>query len=330
MVLHALLWIFSAIGLCALVGGTLLAVPVSRPPELASIRSGAQAVDQTGLPDASRFSARDGSELAYRFYPSADGKKQRIAILIHGSAGRSTGMNQIAKALAANGFAVAAPDMRGHGGSGTRGDIGYIGQLDDDLEDLIADLRQKSPKARFELLGFSSGGGFALRAASGKLATTIDRLVLLAPYLGYDAPSTRSSSGTSARWADADISRIIALSALRRLGLACCESLPVIAFAVAPGNEKNVTSQYSYRLLQNFGPPQDIYTAFRSLKMPATIIAGSQDELMQSDKYADVIRGSTTQGTAPKIDVEIVPGLGHMDMLHQPAAIDAVSAAFKE
>jgi hypothetical protein len=27
--------------------------------------------------------------------------------------------------------------------------------------------------------------------------------------------------------------------------------------------------------------------------------------------------------------VKIVPGLGHMDMLHVPAAIDAISDAFK-
>ena len=30
-----------------------------------------------------------------------------------------------------------AVDIRGHGGSGTRGDITYIGQLEDDLADLV-------------------------------------------------------------------------------------------------------------------------------------------------------------------------------------------------
>jgi hypothetical protein len=30
----------------------------------------------------------------------------------------------------------------------------------------------------------------------------------------------------------------------------------------------------------------------------------------------------------PAIDVKIVPGLGHIDMLHAPAAIDAISSAF--
>ncbi|MGO9006893.1 MAG: alpha/beta hydrolase [Beijerinckiaceae bacterium] len=317
-------WGLTATGLFALAAGSLLAVPVSPPPELASIRAGALAIDRAGLPEPSRFYARDGSHLAYRFYPAADGGTEKIAIVIHGSGEGSAGMNQIAKQLAAQNFIVVAPDIRGHGGSGTRGDIGYFGQLDDDLEDLVVLLRRQFPNAHFGLLGFSSGGGFALRIASGKLASNFNRLVLVSPYLNYDAPSTRSPA-TSARWANADVPRIIALAILRGLGLRCCEDLPVVAFAVAPGSEKFVTAQYSYRLMTNFAAPPSISTALHDVKMPATIIAGGQDELMDSAKYADIVRG-----IEPKIDVQIVPGLGHMDMLHTPAAIDAMLAAFKE
>jgi hypothetical protein len=46
---------------------------------------------------------------------------------------------------------------------------------------------------------------------------------------------------------------------------------------------------------------------------------------MQADKYADVVRG-----IEPAVDIRIVPGLTHMDMLHAPAALDAIAAAFKE
>jgi alpha-beta hydrolase superfamily lysophospholipase len=319
---HLCRWLLVIIGVCALAITVLTAAPLSRPPELASIHAGAAAIDQSGLPDLSRFQARDGTTLAYRIYPAADGDTQKIAIIIHGSAGHSANMNEIAKRLAAKSFVAVSPDMRGHGASGTRGDIGYEGQLDDDLQDLLTELRKQYPQAHFALLGFSAGGGFALRAASGKLAGDFDRLVLLSPYLGYDAPSSRSSQG-SARWADADIPRIIALIALRRLGLECCESLPVIAFALPPDIAKYATAEYSFRLLSNFAAPRDLDAAFHRLKMPTTIIAGSADELMQSDKYADMVRG-----IEPAIDVKIVPGLGHMDMMHGPAAIDAISSAF--
>ena len=122
-------------GLGAIALGALLAVPVSPPPPLESIRAGALAVDRSGMPDLSHFQARDGSWLAYRVYPAANGDKQKIAILIHGSGGHSTIMNGIAKRLAAENFLVVVPDIRGHGASGTRGDIAYYGQLDDDLDD---------------------------------------------------------------------------------------------------------------------------------------------------------------------------------------------------
>ncbi len=39
--------------------------------------------------------------------------------------------------------------------------------------------------------------------------------------------------------------------------------------------------------------------------------------------YVDLVRG-----IQPAIDVKILPALGHMDMLHVPAAIDAIAAAF--
>jgi pimeloyl-ACP methyl ester carboxylesterase len=321
---HLAQWGLTILGLLALVVGTLLAKPVEDPPVLASIHSGALAIDRTDMPEPSRFHARDGSELAYRFYPPADGSTKKIAILIHGSGAGSPGMNQIAKALAGEGFAVVSPDIRGHGGSGTRGDIAYLGQLDDDLEDLVAELRRQFSQARFTLLGFSSGGGYALRVAAGKLASAFDRLVLLSPYLGYNAASTRPR-GSSAFWANPDIPRIFALMALQRLGLQCCEALPVIAFAVAPHSEKFVTAHYSYRLLMNFSAPPDLNAALHALKIPTTIIAGAQDELMAADKYADVV-----QGIAPKIDVKILPGLNHIDMLHAAAAIDAVRTTLKE
>jgi pimeloyl-ACP methyl ester carboxylesterase len=321
---QSLRWILAIIGVLILIGGAMLAVPVSQPPPLESIRAGAMAIDRSGMPDVTRFQARDGTWLAYRVYPAANGDTRRIAIVIHGSAGHSTSMNAIAKRVAAENVLVIAPDMRGHGESGTRGDIAYDGQLDDDLDDLVAQLRQRYLIGHFALLGFSSGGGFALRAAAGRLSSAFDHLVLLSPYLGYDAASTRAPAN-SATWASPDIPRYFALTVLRRLGLPCCEALPVIAFAVNPGSEKFVTSRYSYRLLTNFGAPRDLAAALHTVQAPTTIIAGGADELMLSDRYADVM-----VGVAPGVEMFILPGLSHMDMLHAPAAIDAIGAVFAQ
>jgi pimeloyl-ACP methyl ester carboxylesterase len=316
---RAILWAFAIVGLIAVVIGLMIAVPLSQPPELQSIRTGARAIDQSGLPAVSTFQARDGTSLAYRLYPAAS-ETQNIAIIIHGSAGDSISMNQIARRLAAANFTVVAPDIRGHGASGTRGDIGYYGELDDDFEDLLANLRKQNPQARFSLLGFSLGGGYALRVASGRLGENFNRLVLLSPFLGPDAPSTRQSD--SAPWAKVDIPRIIALFILHRAGIYCCESLPVIAYAVGPEIRKYVTPQYSFRLLSGFAAPRRLDAALQRLKMRTTILAGSADELMASQAYADMVRG-----IEPAIDVKVLPGLNHIDMLHAPAAMDAIAGA---
>ena len=42
--------------------------------------------------------------------------------------------------MSAEGIPVYAPDIRGHGQTGVRGDIDYAGQLDDDMADFIRDV----------------------------------------------------------------------------------------------------------------------------------------------------------------------------------------------
>jgi alpha-beta hydrolase superfamily lysophospholipase len=61
-------------------------------------------------------------------------------------------------AAAAAGFSVYVPDLRGHGADGRLGDIDYLGQLDDDLADLIEVVRREHPQAAVTLVGPSSHG----------------------------------------------------------------------------------------------------------------------------------------------------------------------------
>ena len=76
-----LVWPLAAFGLATLGVGGMLATPLRPPPPLASIHDGAQAIDQTGQPALSRFQARDGTWLAFRFYPAANGATDRLAIV---------------------------------------------------------------------------------------------------------------------------------------------------------------------------------------------------------------------------------------------------------
>jgi pimeloyl-ACP methyl ester carboxylesterase len=313
--LAAVRWVLAMIGFAALVLGGMLAWPVRQPPELASISSARKSIDFSRLPAVERFQARDGTDLAYRHYAVHTPATGRIAVVVHGSSGSSRGsIHALCAALAERGVQTFSVDVRGHGSSGTRGDISYAGQLEDDLADLVAEIRKNNPAAPLTLIGHSSGGGFALRVAGSPIQHLFVRTVLLAPYLGYDAPSSRSDDG---HWASPDIPRFLALSLLRELGLPWAESLPAIAFAVPPNSVGMQTASYSYRLMLNFGPGRDFRQNLARATRPIAIFAGAADEIMLSGKYQEAVGNRAT--------VRIIDGIDHMGIVANPAALSIVA-----
>ena len=308
--------VLAAVGALALLLTAMVATPLQRPPELRSVAEAARSVDRSTMPELSRFSARDGTNLAYRHYPARRASTGKIAIVVHGSSGSSPAVHALADALAARGVETYVPDMRGHGGSGTRGDIVYPGQLEDDLEDFVALVRKNSPSEPLILLGHSAGGGFALRIANSPLSGLFARAVLLAPYLGYDAPTNRPDSGG---WASPDLPRIFGLMALHGLGVDCCEWLPALAFAVPANSESILAQTYSYRLLRNFAS-RGYKADFAAATIPITLIAGADDELMFADKYAE-----TVHAVAPRVNVKLIDGVDHMGIVGLPKAVAVVA-----
>ncbi len=313
------LWLLALVGLAATALVLMLAYPLRPPPTLASIHEGAASIDAALAPDLSRFQARDGTWLAYRLYPAADGAKDRLAILAHGSSASSIEMHQIAAALAGAGVTAVAIDARGHGASGARGDIAYLGQLDDDLADLIAELRISYPDARLTMIGHSAGAGFALRIADSPLGRDFGRFVLLSPYLGYSAPTNRPAEGRGL-WASPDLPRILATMTLGKIGIDWPQSLPAIAFADAPEAKMFVTSQYTFRLMQNYTAPPDWKGALERSAPRVAVIAGADDELMDAEAYKRVL-------PPLGVSVTIVPGVDHMGIVYRPEAIKAILAA---
>ncbi len=302
------------IGLGGMLLTAMLATPLRWPPELTSISNTVRAVDRSDMPGIDRFHGRDGTELAYRHYPARAPASGQIAILVHGSSGSSVGVHALARGLAERGVETYAPDMRGHGASGTRGDIAYLGQLEDDLADFVGVIRKASPVAPLTLIGHSSGGGFALRIAASPIQNLFTRTVLLAPYLGYDAPSSRKDAGG---WASPDVPRFLALSMLRGLGIVCCESLPTIAFAVPPNSSHILASTYSYRLMRNFAASRDYRADIAAAGRPVVLFAGAVDELMFPDKFGEAV--------GPRVPVRLIDGVNHMEIVSAPAAIAAIA-----
>ena len=307
------------VGLATLCLGAMLAWPLQAPPELKSIVAGARAVDYSDLPDLETFQARDGTYLAYRVYEPPAPASDRVAILLHGSSGSSINIHAAARALAAVGVRALAPDIRGHGRSGGRGDIAYMGQLDDDLADFVAHARLTWPSAPLILAGHSAGGALALRTALGANAGLFERYVLLAPYLAPETP-TGAASGPGTQWAAPDIPRIAAITILRRLGIACCDGLPVLAFGLPRGSEPFATPLYSYRLMANFVFDPLAPSIPGDARKPIEVIAGDADELMDATRYESVLRGAAAR-------VTILPGVNHMGLVAAPEALAAIVAA---
>ncbi|MCK1542820.1 alpha/beta hydrolase [Bradyrhizobium sp. 147] len=317
-VLTGLKWTLCAVGGVALILGAMIATPLERPPEMRSVSDSAKGMDWSTLPPLERFQARDGTWIGYRHYAPKGQETGRGAIFIHGSSGSSGTVNHaLTHAIAARGVETWALDIRGHGGSGTRGDIGYVGQLEDDLVDFVAHVRRNAPDLPLTLIGHSAGAGFSLRvAATPIMQDMFVRTVLLAPYLGYDAPTNRPKAGG---WANMDLPRFLGLTALRRLGIDCCAQLPVLAFAVPANSAKYLTSTYSDRLMRNFatrGYRIDLPATTR----PITIIGGAEDEMMISDKYAEAV-----QAIKPSVDVKIIDGVNHMGIVTNPKAVSAIA-----
>ncbi|MFT3777187.1 MAG: alpha/beta fold hydrolase [Ottowia sp.] len=288
---------------------------------LASINQPFSRVDFSRLPPLARYAARDGQALAYRRYgpaPDAADARRRI-VLVHGSSAHGQSMHPLAEALARAGFTVDALDMRGHGSSGPRGDIAYVGQLEDDLEDFVRQVPFAGPGT---LLGFSSGGGFVLRVAGGARQGLFDRYVLLSPYLRHDAPTARPDNGD---WASVGVPRLLALRLLNRLGVTRFNHLPVVRFALDDAARAHLTPSYSHALAASFGPRGDYAGDIAHAPPALRALVGGSDELFYPDRFDAVFAAAGKPGV-----VTVVPGIDHIGMTLAPAALDAVVAACRQ
>jgi len=282
--------------------------------------SGIDDWNKAEIPPIQRVTARDGAPLAYRLYP---GRPDRAVVLVHGSSGSGLTMHKVAQALQAAGATVYAISLRGHGGSGfVNGDTSYIAQLDDDLADFVKTAGFGGAGVRRSLIGFSSGGGFILRTASGVNRALFDDYIAVSPFIAADSPTTRP--GNVGGWANAAVPRIVALSILDRLGLPWFQGLPAVRFATDAKAGDSRTPVYSFRLQVGMHLTRDWRDEIARIDRPTAVLVGANDELFLADQFQPLFAGLN-----PKIAVSVVPGLGHLDMIARPAAWAAIAGEWQ-
>lgn len=258
------------------------------------------------LPPLKAYMARDGAVLHFRHYPCVSEKQ---LILLHGSAAHSAILHAFAAYLSERNIVnVYTPDLRGHGAFPIRrGDIDYQDQLEDDLIDLIGYVKRSSTREGAMFIGgHSSGGGLAFRLCSRRHQEMIDGLLLLAPYLGHDAPMAKRNAGG---WARPNIPKIVVLSVLEAFGIRNFSGAKVLRFELPAHFRTGLeTIEYSFRLMKGMHPTS-FRKAARRCKVPMLVLIGAPDESLRAEEFRSVFKRRCRQADVEMLHYETHLGI---------------------
>jgi pimeloyl-ACP methyl ester carboxylesterase len=76
-------------------------------------------------------------------------------------------------------------------------------------------------------------------------------------------------------------------------------------------------------MMLSFAAHRDFRDDFRHVRKPMMLLVGSDDDEMLADAYAPLLRP-----LRPDIPVQVIPGIGHIGLTSEPAALAAIRAAF--
>lgn len=263
-----------------------------------------------GLPTLKTFQARDHEHLSYRAYES-DGAHNQVVICLHGSGSHGEYLHDLALYLSDRVGMCLVPNLRGHFGSGKRrGDCAYLGQLEDDIMDLIQELHLQNKK--IYLLGHSSGGGLAIRLAGSPYRDCFAGYILLAPAIPT-APTMKKKS----TWADVSLFKILSLSILNRFGITHFNHAKVIHFHMPPEFQNGTeTLFYTFTLNTSYHPRIPYDKDLEGLGDRYLCIVGEQDELMQPHAYKNILNPDK---------ITILPNEKHLPIVNNQTAMKKIA-----
>jgi alpha-beta hydrolase superfamily lysophospholipase len=267
------------------------------------------------------FIAKDKRKInAYKF-PK---KSLTTIILIHGVKSEATDYLKTASMLHdATNAEVYAIDLRGHGKSdGQKGDVDYINQYADDINDIVTVIRKSKPKGKIILAGHSMGGGILLRYAMSNYTGKIEGLILFAPLIGHNSPAFQKTPTTQNDTTEPSMkihyARIVGLKMLNEINEHQLDSLPVLFFNTSKNQAPN---SYSYRANISMAP-EDYTAGLKAVNVPMIVLLGGNDEAFNAISQQKAI---TTNSQA---EVQIIESATHKSILQDTRALQAVSKWF--
>jgi len=258
---------------------------------------------------------RDHSNLFSKIYP---GESETVLILIHGSGSESRYLKTCAGTISQDNVAtVITPDLRGHGRNlKNQPDINYIGQLENDIEDLVTYAKDSLNAKKVVLAGHSSGGGLVLRYIANEKLTKVDKAIMIAPYLGHDAPTMKPSSGG---WVTVGIKRWVGLSMLNAIGIENYNEKPVLFFNRPAAYEDSLQNKsYSYRMAVNFAP-KNYEEDIANLRTNSLVLVGSEDESFYHDKFEEVYSPAYKF-----VDTQIIQNVNHLNIVKNSEVLEKI------
>ena len=255
------------------------------------------------MPPLVRYEARDGIKLPYRIYPSTS---PNVLIFVHGSTYHGGGYHLLGQAISrSNGATVVLPNLRGHYRSGEiSGDVNYIGQLEDDISDLINVLSDQGYPGPYFLGGHSSGGGFAIRFGSGPHSQMVQNYLLLAPAI----PGSPTFRPAIKSHATAHKKRLLGLFTFNFFGIHAFDHLKVITFNKPLHlQDRTETLSYSHRLNLSYHPRFPLGRDLNSLPQGSLMLIGGDDEVINAD---DLITFFEEHASLTR--VESLPHINHI------------------
>jgi alpha-beta hydrolase superfamily lysophospholipase len=275
---------------------------------------GLNRVDEAALPDKQNYRTDERPFPTYRRYDADDA--DMVLILLHTAAFDSRILQPLATAISEAGVAhVVTPDLRGHGPNpNTRGDVKYIGQYEDDLRQLVDSVGLMYPDANVVIGGHGTGGGTVVRFAAPSTGSLADGYLLLAPYLGPDAPTTRQGLGG---WANFYGDRIVMLRVLTGFGLDNYSGMTTVEFDIpASVRDDSTTLEHTYRLMASYTPDEGAVSEM--VDVPTLTVAGTDDETADAGAYEPLFADREAAS------VEVLDGVSHLDTVLGDGAVDPI------